>query len=91
MKLQQGRPADTTNRLDKEIRTYDLLERLGVAYDRVDHAPAMGHTYIKVKLYRKNCCRIKPAAAFSFQLLKYQFPVESGSACSNMQIRTRAR
>ena len=50
MKLQQGRPADTTKRLDKEIRTYDLLERLGVAYDRVDHAPAMGHTYIKVKL-----------------------------------------
>ena len=31
MKLQQGRPADTTNRLDKEIRTYDLMERLGVA------------------------------------------------------------
>lgn len=41
MKLQQGRPADTTNRPDKEIRTYDLLDRLGVAYDRVDHAPAM--------------------------------------------------
>ncbi len=41
MKLQQGRPADTTNRLDKEIRTYDLLDRLGVAYERVDHAPAM--------------------------------------------------
>ena len=41
MKLQQGRPADTTNRLDKEIRTYDLLDRLGIAYERVDHAPAM--------------------------------------------------
>lgn len=41
MELQQGRPSDTTNRLDKEIRTYDLLDRLGVAYDRVDHAPAM--------------------------------------------------
>ena len=24
-----------------EIRTYDLLDRLGVAYERVDHAPAM--------------------------------------------------
>lgn len=41
MELQQGRPTDTTNRLDKEIRTYDLLDRLGVAYERVDHAPAM--------------------------------------------------
>ena len=39
--LQKGRPADTTGRLDKEIRTYDLLDGLGVGYDRVDHAPAM--------------------------------------------------
>ena len=36
-----GRPADTTDRLPKEIRTYDLLDGLGVGYDRVDHAPAM--------------------------------------------------
>ena len=41
MELQKGRPADTTGRLEKEIRTYDLLDRLGVGYDRVDHAPAM--------------------------------------------------
>ena len=41
MELQKGRPADTTGRLDKEIRTYDLLDDLGVEYDRVDHAPAM--------------------------------------------------
>ncbi len=41
MELQKGRPADTTGRLDKEIRTYDLLDGLGVEYDRVDHAPAM--------------------------------------------------
>lgn len=41
MELQQGRPSDTTSRLDKEIRTYDLLDHLGVTYDRVDHAPAM--------------------------------------------------
>ena len=39
--LQKGRPADITGRLDKEIRTYDLLDSLGVEYDRVDHAPAM--------------------------------------------------
>lgn len=41
LELQKGRPADTTGRLDKEIRTYDLLDRLGVEYDRVDHDPAM--------------------------------------------------
>ena len=29
LELQKGRPADTTGRLDKEIRTYDLLDRLG--------------------------------------------------------------
>ncbi len=41
MELQNGRPADTTGRLEKELRCYDLLDRLGVAYERVDHAPAM--------------------------------------------------
>ena len=32
-----GRPADTTGRLPKEIRTYDLLDSLGIAYARADH------------------------------------------------------
>lgn len=41
MELQKGRPADTAGRLEKEIRTYDLLDRLGIEYERVDHAPAM--------------------------------------------------
>lgn len=41
MELQKGRPADTAGRLDKEIRTYDLLDRLGVKYERIDHEPAM--------------------------------------------------
>lgn len=41
MELQKGRPSDETCRLEKEIRTYDLLDRLGVAYERVDHEPAM--------------------------------------------------
>ena len=41
MKLQKGRPADTAGRLEKEIRTYDLLDRLGVEYERIDHEPAM--------------------------------------------------
>ena len=35
--LQKGRPADTTGRLDKEIRTYDLLDSLGITYTRADH------------------------------------------------------
>ena len=30
MKLQNGRPTDTTGRLEKELRCYDLLDRLGV-------------------------------------------------------------
>ncbi len=35
--LYTGRPADTTGRLPKEIRTYDLLDSLGVPYQRLDH------------------------------------------------------
>ena len=35
--LYQGRPSDLTGRLAKEIRTYDLLDSLGVSYTRVDH------------------------------------------------------
>ena len=41
MELQHGRPADTAGRTEKELRAYDLLDRLGVSYDRVDHEPAM--------------------------------------------------
>ena len=41
MELYNGRPADCTGRLEKEIRCYDLLDRLGVAYQRVDHPAAM--------------------------------------------------
>ena len=41
MELQKGRPADTAGRLEKEIRTYDLLDRLGVEYERIDHEPTM--------------------------------------------------
>ena len=37
LKLEQGRPADTAGRLEKEIRVYDFLDKLGVIYDRVDH------------------------------------------------------
>lgn len=41
MELHKGRPVDTAGRLEKEIRTYDLLDRLGVEYERIDHEPAM--------------------------------------------------
>ena len=41
MELMNGRPADCAGRLAKEIRTYDFLDRLGIAYKRVDHEPAM--------------------------------------------------
>ena len=41
MELQNGRPENTSGRLDKEIRVYDLLDKLGVAYQRVDHEAAM--------------------------------------------------
>ena len=41
MTLVQGRPADCTGRLDKEIRVYDLLDSLGVSYQRIDHEVVM--------------------------------------------------
>jgi len=41
MELLQGRPADCTGRLEKEIWVYDLLDRLGVGYQRIDHEAAM--------------------------------------------------
>ena len=40
MQLYQGRPADMTGRQDKEKRVYELLDRLGIAYERVDHEAA---------------------------------------------------
>ena len=41
MELVNGRPADCTGRLEKEVRVYDFLDGLGVAYQRVDHEAAM--------------------------------------------------
>lgn len=41
MELVQGRPADWAGRLEKEIRVYDLLDSLGVHYQRIDHEAAM--------------------------------------------------
>ena len=41
MELQKGRPENTDNRLDKEIRVYDFLDKLGIQYQRIDHEAAM--------------------------------------------------
>ena len=41
MELQKGRPENTDGRLDKEIRVYDFLDKLGVQYQRIDHEAAM--------------------------------------------------
>lgn len=40
MILESGRPANAEGREAREMRTYDLLDRLGISYARVDHAPA---------------------------------------------------
>ena len=40
MELIKGRPDDETGRLEKEIRVYDLLDKLEMEYYRTDHEPA---------------------------------------------------
>ena len=41
MELVNGRPEKEEGRLEKEIRVYDLLDSLGVKYQRIDHEAAM--------------------------------------------------
>ena len=41
MELIHGRPETNEGRLPKEIRVYDLLDSLGISYERVDHEAAM--------------------------------------------------
>lgn len=41
MELQKGRPENTDDRLDEEIRVYDFLDKLGIQYQRIDHEAAM--------------------------------------------------
>lgn len=40
MELYNGRPADCAGRLEKEIKVYDFLDKLGIKYCRVDHSVA---------------------------------------------------
>lgn len=37
MNLQTGRPSDCEKREAREVRTYDFLDGLGIAYGRLDH------------------------------------------------------
>lgn len=41
MELVNGRPENAEGRLEKEIRVYELLDSLGVKYQRIDHEAAM--------------------------------------------------
>ena len=41
MELVVGRPESPEGRLDREIRVYDMLDKLGIEYERVDHEAAM--------------------------------------------------
>ncbi len=40
MELQHGRPASSDGREEREIRTYDFLDRLGIEYWQTDHGRA---------------------------------------------------
>lgn len=40
MELMKGRPAGCTGRLEREMAVYDLLDKLGIEYVRVDHEEA---------------------------------------------------
>lgn len=39
--VKKGRPEEEDGRLEKELRCYDLLDQLGIAYERIDHEVAM--------------------------------------------------
>ena len=40
LQLMRGRPKEQGGRLEKELRVYDLLEELGISFERVDHPAA---------------------------------------------------
>jgi len=40
MTLYDNRPENEYGRLDREIKTYDFLDKLGIEYKRTDHDPA---------------------------------------------------
>ena len=40
MELVKGRPSSLEGRKDKEIRVYDLLDKLEIEFERIDHEEA---------------------------------------------------
>jgi len=40
LRLEKGNPKNIEGRIDKEVRTYQLLDALGIEYERVDHEAA---------------------------------------------------
>lgn len=40
MELFKGRPVDVTDRLEREVSVYDLLDKLQIEYERTDHEEA---------------------------------------------------
>ena len=40
MELYNGRPENADGRLEREVRTYDFLDSLGIEYQRTDHERA---------------------------------------------------
>ena len=40
MELYTGRPADEEGRLERELRVYNYLDKLGIEFERVDHESA---------------------------------------------------
>ena len=44
LELVNGRPITCEGRMDKEVRVYDLLDELGVEYQRIDHLDAEAYT-----------------------------------------------
>ncbi|WMJ85230.1 prolyl-tRNA synthetase associated domain-containing protein [Oscillospiraceae bacterium LTW-04] len=40
MQIYSGRPENCEGRLKRELETYDLLDKLDIAYQRTDHEPA---------------------------------------------------
>lgn len=40
MELREGRPIEQDGRLEKEIKVYDMLDKLEIAYQQVDHEAA---------------------------------------------------
>lgn len=40
MELEKGRPQNTAGRLEREVKVYDLLDELGIEYERTDHEEA---------------------------------------------------